>query len=257
MSTMTRALTVASSGALLLATVSGCSADHQSSELHFALTSAEAVFDAESSYPVNFVFLADSDDKIWTELEGVALPDGTSYGSGEFDLYRGDQDSSSQVGNITFPYDGANGDARFSTVELYFTGEREPLEVEVGNWALDPRPVDEANLPIGDAVAGMASCGWYEVAFESSTAMSAGAELVIDTPGIEMLQPTVSVEGTSPQQLKANATLGCSSDFDFFVVSPRVIAHDQSGAEIVFQAPPAAIGFQSIDEAALTQIRSR
>jgi hypothetical protein len=236
--------------------VSGCASETQVSP-QFARTSAEAIFDADTAYPVNLLFVADSGDRIWNSLAGVAIAGGASFGPGEFEVHRGEDDSQSEVGNITFSYPGTEGESRFSEMELYFEREREPVVVDVGDWSLEPQPSVSTQPPLKGAIAAMSECGSYEVVFADEDQVDPEPDFVVGTEGMQLQDASVTEREGYPRELAASATMACSSEYDLYVASPRVIGHDQEGDEVIFQSSPVAIGFTSIDDAALARIRAR
>lgn len=236
--------------------VSGCASEAQVSP-QFARTSAEAIFNADTAYPVNLLFVADSGDRIWDSLAGVAIVGGASFGPGEVEVHRGEDDGQSEVGNITFSYPGTEGESRFSQVELYFEGEHEPVVVDVGDWSLEPQTSVSTQSPLNEEVVAMSECGSYEVVFADEDQADPEPDFVVGTEGMQLQDASVTERGDGHGELAASATMACSTEYDSYVASPRVIGHNQEGDEVIFQASPVAIGFTSIDDAALARIRAR
>jgi hypothetical protein len=236
--------------------MSSCAPERQGSR-QFARTSAEAIFDADTDYPVNLLFIADPSDGIWDSLGGVAIAGGASFGPGEFEVHRGEGDGESQVGNIVFSYPGSEGESHFSQIELYFEGERDPVVVDVGDWSLEPQAPDSAQAPLSKAILSMSECGFYDVVFADEDQIDPEPDFVVGTAGMQLQDATVTDRGGDPGELTASTTMSCSGEYDFYVASPRLIGHTASGDEVTFQAPPVAIGYTSIDDATVARIRAR
>lgn len=224
---------------------------HPISPPSFAVTSANVVLAEGRAYPVNFVFVADDRDPIWTELTGVELPGNTSIGPGQFELIRGEGSAGFQLGNITFEVDVPPDGVSFESVGLIYEGLREPVQVNVGHWALSEAPTDEfATADTNAEVAAIGGCTHADLPVPETVVQ-------VDAFRTGSAEVTADDVALNPEDGAIGVDFSCTDDMDFYVISPILDFTDSAGAQRTTRFGPVAIGFQDIDEADFQRIRGR
>ncbi|WP_435748725.1 hypothetical protein [Microbacterium sp. PMB16] len=222
-----------------------------SSPPHFALTSADVVSAAGRAYPVNLIFVAESDDPIWTDLTGVELPDDASVGPGQFDVIRGEGADGYRLGNIAFDVDVPPHGLSFDSVGLVYADSTEPTPVDVGSWTFAQAPPEEfATADTQSEVAAMRGCTSAELPVPASTAS-------IETFHTGSSDVQVERAVLDPESNALSITLSCTDEADFHIISPTLDYSDSTGAAKSLRFAPIAIGFQDIDDEDLRRIRAR
>lgn len=217
----------------------------------FAFTSADVVYSEGREYPINFIFLAEAADPIWTDLTGVVLPGDASVGPGQFEVLRGDEDQGMYLGNIAFNIAASSDGIAFGSIGLVYEGRSEPVEVPVGSWSLREAP--EAEFVTSDTraeVAAIAGCTSADLPVPDSVA---------SVQDFETGSQTVDVVDMTLNQQSSVLTVSftCTDDSEFHIVSPSFRYIDTNGEQKTSRLAPIAMGFQDIDETDLKRIRER
>lgn len=217
----------------------------------FAITYANIVYPEGEQYPINLIFTAKEDDPIWSRLSGVALSDEVSLTPGEFDVIRGDVVDGMALGNITFELAVPHEELSFNIASLFYEGDPDPVEVNVGDWSLRAESTTAfVTEELDTEVAALADCTRVALPVPSSVAS-------IDEVGTGVAGVTVEAAAFEPVTSSVEVTLRCSDAADFFVISPTIKHVDGDGKHHDGRLSPIAIGLQSIDAADMERISSR
>ncbi|MGM1018272.1 MAG: hypothetical protein ACQEW8_12125 [Actinomycetota bacterium] len=217
----------------------------------FALTSAEVVHPLGESYPINLIFLAHADDPIWTDLTGIELPSDASVGPGEFEVIRGEGPGGLFLGNVSFHVTTPEEGITFESVGLVYEESTEPVRTDVGPWSLRVAPPEDfATVESGAEVLAMSSCTRAELpvppAASSIDAVATGSDHASFENAI-----------LKPETDSIAVELSCTTDMDFFIISPTLDYADHRGDSWSTRIAPIAIGFHDIDDEDLQRIKDR
>lgn len=262
MGTTSRVLVAA---AAVVVAALGCSTDRHTPPAPeppvFATTEAHVVVDAEQTFPVNLLFVADEDDPIWSEVSAVVLDAALDVTT--FDVVAGDTTDHGRLGNlaltVTPPTDA--GTATDVTVHLQDGTSR---IFPIGSWTLAAAPAPGGRL---------LEVAEYVVAYPDTDTIGFTATNVSGEP-VEVRSLDLGLASLAVAEVTANGSpladghgvpvgaggevsfvvrLLDDGEHDFHVTSPSVDLVGADGRPLHELFDPTTLGYTDITDAAFAQ----
>lgn len=251
-----------------LALIASCSSGEQAGDTgdnfrHFAFTNAEVVIPSDDTYPVNLIFVASSNDPIWSQASSLAIPSGPQFGPTEFSVAKTELQDQMALGNLSFNLPSFSESISFEEVEIGLQ-DGSSFNEAVGDWTVTRSEAQESDggpaiRQTGDYVLSVDRCEEFSTDITSSEQSSVtGLTIEVATPGAKAGAPESLPATIAPgETVGISTTIDCDSSLaEFYIFTPRLSWSSPEGGGTA-TLPPVSVGITALGDETITSILLR